>query len=230
MLEIERGEFADAGSRLERALESHPNWPFLRGTYSYWLREFRRFDEALEQARLAVPLDPLHQGVHREVGFAAKAAGRYEEAIRAFERALELAPHHPSGAVDLADAYHRVGRDRDALDAMLRWAAEADHPQAGEDLAPVLRSGFEEDGWPGANRALVNELAARSSATCTPLAAVGAILYARAAEQNLMFECLDAAIAQRGNWALDLGSRRDWDPYRDDPRFTALLERMNLAE
>jgi TolB-like protein/class 3 adenylate cyclase/Flp pilus assembly protein TadD len=229
-LSMREGVFAGVESRLERAIEANPNWPFLRAQYAALLSEYRRFDEALEQASLAVPLDPLHQGVHRALGEASVAAGRYEQAIHAFERSLELAPRHPWTALDLAEAYHRNGMDREALDSMLRWASEADNPLAGDDLAHTLRSGFEEGGLAGATRALVTELAARSGETCTPNAAVGAILYANAAESDLMFQCLDEAIVQRGYTALRLGSRRSWDPYRDDPRFTALLERMNLAD
>jgi hypothetical protein len=45
-----------------------------------------------------------------------------------------------------------------------------------------------------------------------------------------MFLCLEEALTQRGMIFLDLRTDPSWDPYRDDPRFTALLRRMNLAE
>ncbi len=218
------------GRRLEGAIQARPTHPGLRAAYAFFLAEYRRFDEAVSQASRAVALDPMHQAYHNNLGMIATGAGRYELAIEALERSLELSPHQPWAAVNLAEAYHRNGMDGEALGAMLRWASEADNPLASEDLAPVLRRGFEEGGFAGGSRALVNELAARSGDPCTALAVLGAILYADAEQPDPMFRCLDEAIAQRGYQDLFLGWRRAWDPYRDDPRFTALLRRMNLAE
>jgi TolB-like protein/Flp pilus assembly protein TadD len=229
-LSMREGVFAGVGRRFESAIQARPNHPGLRATYAFFLAEYRRFDEAVSQASRAVALDPMHQAYHHHLGVFATGAGRYELAIEALERSLELSPHQPWGAADLAEAYHRNGMDGEALGAMLRWASEADNPLASEDLARVLRGGFEEGGWAGASRALVNELAARSGDPCTAMAGSGAVMYANADEPDPMFRCLDEAISQRGYQDLYLGWRRAWDPYRDDPRFIALLRRMNLAE
>jgi hypothetical protein len=45
-----------------------------------------------------------------------------------------------------------------------------------------------------------------------------------------MYRCLDEALAERGHLWLHLTVHPSWDPYRDDPRFTALLRRMGLEE
>jgi hypothetical protein len=41
-----------------------------------------------------------------------------------------------------------------------------------------------------------------------------------------MYECIDVALAERRALGLYLKAHPNWDPYRDDPRFTALLRRM----
>ncbi len=45
-----------------------------------------------------------------------------------------------------------------------------------------------------------------------------------------MYACIEEALAQRGVFGLNLKLSPDWDPYRDAPRFTALLRRMGLEE
>ncbi len=47
-------------------------------------------------------------------------------------------------------------------------------------------------------------------------------------EADAMFECLQKAIDRRD--LVWLEADPVYDPYREDPRFAALLRRMNLAE
>jgi len=44
-----------------------------------------------------------------------------------------------------------------------------------------------------------------------------------------MFESLDRACAERDVHLIYLSVDAKWDPYRDDPRFGALLTRCGLA-
>ena len=49
-------------------------------------------------------------------------------------------------------------------------------------------------------------------------------------EADQMYECIVETLAQRRYFGLYLKVHPDWDPYRDAPRFTALLRRMGLEE
>jgi hypothetical protein len=75
-----------------------------------------------------------------------------------------------------------------------------------------------------------DETVRRLGAYRTPNAYVGAHLYARAADAEAMYRCLNEEVAVFGDFHLGLKVEPVWDPYRDDPRFTALLQRMNLAD
>jgi hypothetical protein len=59
---------------------------------------------------------------------------------------------------------------------------------------------------------------------------VGAALYCAAAgEVDAMFEALEGAYRQRDRMLLNIQNLPFFDHYRADPRFQALLQRMNLA-
>lgn len=54
-------------------------------------------EEALDQYRNAIRIDPERADAHRAAGLAAARSGRTGEALRAFERYLALAPEAPDG-------------------------------------------------------------------------------------------------------------------------------------
>ncbi len=57
-----------------------------------------------------------------------------------------------------------------------------------------------------------------------------AIYYAAAGEVDAMFEALEAACRQRDAFFIIMRPRMPFfDPYRADPRFHALLAKMNLV-
>jgi hypothetical protein len=56
-----------------------------------------------------------------------------------------------------------------------------------------------------------------------------AIYYAAAGEVDAMFEALEGAYRQRDGFFISIHNERFFDRYRADPRFRALLAKMNLA-
>jgi tetratricopeptide (TPR) repeat protein len=64
-----------------------------------------RHDEAIEQSRRAVELDPISPLQNRDLGIFFYRARRYEEAIEQLEKALELGPSFPETQEYLIDAY-----------------------------------------------------------------------------------------------------------------------------
>ncbi len=114
-------------------------------------------------------------------------------------------------------------RNERGLDAVLRYLPS-------EWEAP-LRTGFDESGWRGWNLAIPGVFANTWGSPCGgPHPRSGARAYARAGEADAMFRCLDEEVAVFGDWRLGLEVDPEWDAYRDDPRFTALLQRVNLSE
>jgi serine/threonine-protein kinase len=177
---------------------------------------------ALSEARRGLELDPLFADRHLGLGFIRLLAGHYDAAIESLERALELSPRHPFGPALLPSAYHYGGKDAEALEASVRGLPP--------EIEAALRRGYDAGGYDGMVRVVVELRVAQSGRPCTSDPSYGAHLYALIGESDQMYACIDEALAQQGYWGLSLKAHPDWDPYRDDPRFTALLRRMGLEE
>jgi hypothetical protein len=81
----------------------------------------------------------------------------------------------------------------------------------------------------GIVRAALEHEILTSGATCTTDPGRAASMLAFLAEPDRMLACLDEAIRQKRP-PVDVKPSPAYDPYRGDPRFIALLERMHLAE
>jgi TolB-like protein/Flp pilus assembly protein TadD len=225
-LSLVRWDFEAAEVSYLAALEAMPGEDGgVHSEYAYVLADMGRIDEACTHFRKAVELDPTRSGRHIDLGARCeRARGNYDAAIQRFEHALTLGPDWSEAAADeLGLTYHQKGMDAEALEAYLR------RPDVDAELESALRRGFEEGGWAGLNRALISERAARSGDSCTPLPPLGARHYAFAGQRDEMYRCLDRAVAERGNFLLWLWEKF-WDPYRDEPRFQAILHRLRLAD
>jgi TolB-like protein/Tfp pilus assembly protein PilF len=214
--------FEDAERRMERALEADPEDSGLQMMYATLLAETGRLEVALSEARRGLDLDPLFADRHLQLGFIRLLAGHYDAAIESLERALELNPRHPFGPVLLPSAYHYGGKDVEALEATVRGLPP--------EIEAALRRGYDAGGYEGMVRVAIEVNVGQSGRPCTVTPGIGAHLYALIGESDQMYACIDEALAHQGYWNLSLKVHPSWDPYRDDPRFTALLRRMGLEE
>jgi hypothetical protein len=87
----------------------------------------------------------------------------------------------------------------------------------------AARRGHAAGGWLGMLQAVVDELRARGE-PCGWF--IYHRMYAELGETDQLLECLGARVSGGGlfQWVLPV-----YDPYRDEPRFQALLEPMNVV-
>ena len=76
-------------------------------------------------------------------------------------------------------------------------------------------------------RKLLGDLEDLSKSRCAPGYHVAAI-YAALGDSDKAFECLEKAYEERSLWMVHLRVTPRLDPLRSDPRFQALLRRMNF--
>ncbi len=211
---------------VDRGLAHHPGHSALRAWSGFILANHGRTVEAQVEMRRAVDLDPWFWLWQFLLGVFQVFDGEYAAAVESLVRAGDLAPDvAPLTRVWLAYAHHRAGRDDPALEALVR-----DLPPDLADLEAATRRGFEAAGFTGAVRARYEWLVAKSGEPCPGdwglLDGAGAL--AILGEADAMFACLAKAIERRD--VVYLKADPVYEPYRSDPRFAALLRRMNLAD
>jgi serine/threonine-protein kinase len=131
--------------------------------------------------------------------------GQVKDAIGELNRVVDLDPLDPAPAADLGLLLY-LDRQSDAAIAQLK---KADSAEAREMLQRISQ---------GARKAPESETA--FDAACA---------YAKLGEKNRALDELDRAYDQHDQKLAYLKSWPDFDALRADPRFQALLKKMNLA-
>ena len=213
-----------AEAAFRRALEIRPAYALAHTWYAVFLGAMRRLDEAIQRAAIAAELDPAAMSVQAAAGCVHRLAARYEDAIRWLQAVLELGPAGPRVEIWLAQAYRGAGRATDALataeGAIQRYGRiPITLSAAGLALADLAR--IEEA------RRVLEELEALR-ARCYVSAGFLAPLYAAFGEIERTFQLLDLMIEERSGHAAFLAVEPGWAAFREDPRFRAILRRLNL--
>ena len=202
------------------ALELNPSLAIAHYWYSWQLALFGRMDEAIaehKRARAADPLNPLHTAW---LGWLYYWEGRYDEAEDEARRALELNPNFPVGHFVLGEVYAVRGMYEEAIEAG-RMAVE---------VAPAWR-------WvlgriyalAGRRDEALQIVAELEEQEVTPWSAFSlAVVYTALGEKDEAFRWLD--YERPHAWVPWVGVDRMWTALQDpdDPRFQALLRRMNV--
>jgi len=210
-------DWKSAETHHRKALAAEPVPPLVRFRYAYfYLLPLGRIHDAMEQSGLALDTDPLYMPLHFGMAWPLYAARRYRETIEYARRALEIDANFYMMWNVMGLAQLAAGLTQEAIVSLKRCVELAPWFQTGIGLlaAAWYRVGDREHS---------EEWARKLGHT------VGAALYyAAAGEVDAMFEALDGAHRQREGLLLNIQSHPFFDPWRADPRFQALLRRMNL--
>jgi TolB-like protein/Flp pilus assembly protein TadD len=204
----------------ERAVELAPDYATGRQFYGEVLNIQNRMDEALEQLRLARAADPLSVVIRHIPGYFLLWRGRYDEAEAYYNDALSL-------GIPFRWTYHNLDflntlrGDYDEARRNTRRFAELEGHDPAADIAridavenPALK-----------DRAL--ELLEQRT-DITDGAFGKALQLMMLGEHELALRSLEAGLAANDPLAPYINFMKVYDPLRDDPRFQAMLEKMNL--
>jgi len=201
-----------------KAIELSPDYGTAHQWYAEMLGVSGRWEEAFAEIQIAIELDPRSPGSNSIMGWLLTHSGQHADAIQWFERSHAIAPDFIAAPIGLAHTYMLMG-DYDAAASWYEiWAGPS-----GTD--------------PEVSRAF---LAALSDPARIP----EAIRVFRAGGENLWvaqslallgqtdeaFAALERAFDEHSLYLPWINSIPDYDGIRSDPRFQALLRRMNFPE
>ncbi|MBK6313166.1 MAG: protein kinase [Blastocatellia bacterium] len=213
-----------------------------------------KFNEAEQQYRRAIELNPSYALAHQRLGQLLAEKGRFDEAKAESRLALELDPLSLNVNVSLG-AVEFLSRDYGAAIEQLNRTLELD-PQyveargllgwisvqegrydealrlwmsmAPDDHAESLRAAFAKG---GIRRYFERdlELAFERQRRGEELAVFSAMELAYLGRKDEAFVVLERAFEERNSWLGELNVDPSWDPLRSDPRFVDLVRRVGLG-
>jgi eukaryotic-like serine/threonine-protein kinase len=217
-------DWAASEEHFRRAIAADPGNAGAYHWYSDLLSALGRSDEAVAAMRRAHALDPLSLTVNMSLGACLFYAHRYEDAVEQQRRTLELDPQFAPAHRMLGGALEQLGRLDEAI-AEYKTAAALSNDLAATALLAhtIARAGRPDE----ARRihAQLKEDAQRRYLSPYSEAAI----YTGLGETDAAFERLEKAYAIRDRGMVWIKVAPRLDPLRGDPRFDALLRRMNLA-
>jgi DNA-binding winged helix-turn-helix (wHTH) protein/TolB-like protein/Tfp pilus assembly protein PilF len=212
-------DWGEAEKQFKQAIELNPNYAMTHNWYSQYLAFMGRSEEAIEEARRSQEIDPLSPW--NNSGFVLFLARRYDDAILASQKTLELDENFAVAHMAMGLSYAQKKMYGESI-------SELERAKANPDSRALLAYAHAIAGNRSEARKILDELDQLSKHKYVSPFPV-AVAYTGLGENDRAFTELEKAYAER-SWAMGmLQVNPVFDPLRSDPRFAALLRRVNLA-
>jgi TolB-like protein/DNA-binding winged helix-turn-helix (wHTH) protein len=208
-----------------RAIQLNPNYATAHQWYGMWFMAHGKFDEALEEERMAHEADPLSTIIETDTCQFLAYAGRDDEAIRHAQRALELDPGFPLAHLYLAEAYAGKRNYPAALAELEGLVPKIGGAWAMSMLSRTYALAGQRDKAEATLQTLL-----KGASHQEDLAMLLAQDYAALGEKEPTFAWLEKAYRNHEGGLALLGAAPAFRPIRSDPRFETLMRGMRLAE
>lgn len=217
--------WAEVQREMALARRLNPNSPLVKFRYAISaLMPVGRLDEAVAELESALDLDPLNLETRRWLGLMHWWNRDYERAIEQAQLVLTIDPNYPT-------AHVLVGVTRCAQENFAEAIPELRRCVELSNRAPVwlgwLGLGVAQSGDVTEARALLAQLHAAAEQAYVP-ASCFAWIHLGLCELDEAFAWMNRAVDERDPMMTPIRSYPFFDPIRADPRFAALLRKMNL--
>ena len=210
-------------SEYRKAIELNPNDAISHHWYSNLLQNLARPKEALVENERALALDPASPQINANHASILSDLRRNDEAMSEFNRLIASNPDFPVYYAFRGFLNWRLGNQ----DAYVADAVMAMKKGGREDLANTFAVGYQKAKLQGACLAAIQSLKARSRQEYVSPYEI-ATFYALMQDRERTFEWLEKAYAERSVSMEYLKTDYFLQPFRSDPRYINLLQRMNM--
>jgi eukaryotic-like serine/threonine-protein kinase len=217
-------DWLGADKEFERAIELSPSYAEAHRSYSDFLSEMGRHDQALAEIRTAQELDPFSATVILDGGWALYYAREYDRAIEQCRKVLDLDPHSVSALDCVGSAHLATG----AYDQAIAEFTALVTSSVNEPLRLAsLGCAYASAGKKIQAQRILAQLNEASKTHYVPPYFLG-LVHAAMGDKEAAFSWLEKAYEEHDSYLVRLKVEPVMDPLRPDPRFEKLLHRMNL--
>ncbi len=200
-------KWSEAEPEFRRAIELNPNDATAHYFYAFtFLMPQNRIDQALDEFRIALSLDPLSPIMNVNYGLTLMIAGRLPEAIAQINKVLERDPSFGPAHFYLSQVYATQGRYADAVGEFTKT------------LLPAVSLTPDAQGF----------IKAMIAPTHGPVPANAALAYALAGDRDKAFEYLQKAYSDEDSELMAVIRFPGFDSLHSDPRWAELLGKLGL--
>jgi serine/threonine-protein kinase len=214
-----RLDLGGVSAMARRALAESPNSPRVLKQAAFGFTYIGDPGEALALLAHGISLDPLDSGFYILRAQASFYSRRYDQAIDDAKKALLVAPEHQIPHAIIGDSLRELGRFANAQAAYRRLSADSLLRLISEAiLAARIRDRT------GATTRIARLQQMAGDAVSYQIGQI----YAELGETDQAFAALDKAMEVKDPGLITLKKDPVMDPIRTDPRFAALLKRLNF--
>jgi serine/threonine-protein kinase len=219
--------WAEAQREFKRGIELAPNNAAAHFRYGQiYLPAMGRWDEAIAKVKRALEMEPLNLVMNTNLVMVYRCAGQYDRALEHAKNTYDLDETFILSGVELAGAYAAKGMYAEAIELYEKGVLADPTNQ----LPLVgLGSAYAKAGRRHDAEKLITRF--KDIAQTQPvLSSRIALIYASLGDKDKAFAEFDKAIEQREFYLHRLKCDQTSNPLRDDPRYKAMLKRLNLPE
>ena len=215
-----------AEKEFKRSIELKPDYATAHEWYAiHYLTATGRFEEAVQEMKRALELEPASLVMNTFMGATLYYAGRYDEAIDQCRRTIEMDPNFAVAHWHLGLAYEQ----KQVLDAATEEFKKAISLSAGSPLmkAALGRAYAKSQKKHEANEMLneLNELSKRQYVSAYEVATI----YVALGNNEQAFQLLEQAYGEHSFHLVYLNVSPQFKPVSSDPRFQDLVQRIGLS-
>lgn len=213
-----------AQKSFERPLELNPSNAEAHHQYAHLIAQKGQLNDGIAEMRRALELEPLSVVISSCLGQALYFARQYDDAIEELEKAIEVDPSYKEPYGSLGMIYLEKRQFEKAIPMLEKGATS---PTYKIRMMGALGYAYALQGKKDEARKMLQELRALDEKQHVDPCFL-AWIHSGLGEKEQAFQLLNQAYEEKANWMLIIKVDPFFDSLRSDPRFKALLKKMNL--